>query len=199
MAVYGYCRVSTLDQNIERQFMELEKMGVAKDNIYYDYASGAKKDRTSFNSLLKVVSRGDTIISTEPSRLTRSIAHLIEIMGFARENKIKLVMGSFVVDFSSETPDIMTVAMLEILGIFSQLERDLISERVRSGLRNAQNNGKRLGRPVVSSVSDIPNTFIKYYKLYEEGTINKVMLSELTHKSYPTTLKYVSIIKKVRC
>lgn len=196
MAVYGYCRVSTFEQNIDRQFMELEKMGVAKDNIYYDYASGTKKDRVSFNSLLKVVSKGDTIVSTEPSRLTRSIAHLIEIMGFARENKVKLIMGSFIVDFSSETPDIMTVAMLQILGIFSQLERDLISERVRSGLRNAQNNGKRLGRPIVNSVSDIPTSFIKYYKLYEGGAINKVMLSELTHTSYPTTLKYVSIIEK---
>ena len=196
MAIYGYCRVSTFDQKIGRQFMELQKMGVPKDNIYYDYASGTKKDRASFNRLLKAVSKGDTIVSSEPSRLTRSISHLIEIMGFAKENKIKLVMGSFKVDFASDTPDIMTVAMLQILGVFSQLERDLISERVRSGLRHAKISGKRLGRPVVSSVSDINPNFIKYYKLYENGAINKVMLSELTHISYPTTLKYISIINK---
>ena len=49
---------------------------------------------------------------------------------------------------------------------------------------------------MVDSVSDIPSSFIKYYKLYEDGTINKSMLSQLTNVSYPTTLKYVSILQK---
>ena len=90
----------------------------------------------------------------------------------------------------------MTVATIQLMGVFSQLERDLLSARVRSGIANAKSKGKRIGRKVVDSVADIPSTFIKYYGLYEGGTINKSMLAELTGISYPTTLKYVAILQK---
>ena len=198
MAVYGYARISTdeVRQNIDRQFRELEKMGVPKENIYYDVASGVKTDRLEFNRLLQVVSRGDTVISTEASRITRSIKHLIEIMDFVVERKLKLILGNFVIDCTTDTPDAMTVAIIQLMGVFSQLERDLLSARVRSGMYNAKMKGKQIGRRVVNSISDIPTNFIKYYKLYEDGTINKSMLSELTNISYPTTLKYVSILQK---
>ena len=84
MAVYGYARISTdeVRQHIDRQFRELEDMGVPQENIYYDVASGTKTDRIEFKRLLQSVSRGDTIISTEPSRITRSIRHLIEIIDY---------------------------------------------------------------------------------------------------------------------
>ena len=60
---------------------------------------------------------------------------------------------------------------------------------------NAQMKGKQIDRKVVNSISDIPSNFVKYYKLYGDGTINKSMLAELTLISYPTTLKYVSILQ----
>ena len=187
MAVYGYARI--------RQFRELEDMGVPQENIYYDVASGTKTDRIEFKRLLQSVSRGDTIISTEPSRITRSIRHLIEIMDFVVEKGLKLVLGNFVVDCTNDKPDPMTIAVLQVMGIFSQLERDLLSARVKSGMINAREKGKQIGRKVVNSITDIPSNFIKYYSLYENGTINKSMLSELTGVSYPTTLKYVSILQ----
>ena len=197
MAVYGYARISTdeVRQHIDRQFRELEAMGVSKENIYYDVASGTRIDRIQFNRLLQVVSMGDTIVSTEPSRITRSIKHLIEIMDFVVENKLKLMLGNFVIDCTTDTPDPMTIAIIQLMGVFSQLERDLLSARVKSGMANAKAKGKQIGRKVVNSVTDIPSYFIKYYSLYENGTINKSMLSELTHISYPTTLKYISILQ----
>ena len=89
MAVWGYARISTdeVRQHIDRQFRELEKMGVPSENIYYHVASGTKNDRLAFSRLLQSVSKGDTIVSTEVSRITRSIKYLIEIIDFVRENK----------------------------------------------------------------------------------------------------------------
>lgn len=198
MAIYGYARISTdeIRQHIDRQFRELEAMGVPSENIYYDVASGTKTDRIEFNRLLQSVSSGDTIVSTEVSRITRSIRHLIEIMDFVVDKRLKLILGNFVVDCTADTPDPMTLATIQLMGVFSQLERDMLSSRVKSGMANARAKGKQIGRKVVNSVADIPPTFIKYYGLYENGTINKSMLSNLTGISYPTTLKYVSILQK---
>lgn len=198
MAIYGYARISTdeVRQHIDRQFRELEAMGVPQENIYYDVASGTKTDRIEFNRLLQSVSRGDVIVSTEVSRLTRSIRHLIEIMDFVVEKGLKLIMGAFIVDCTTDKPDPMTIATIQLMGVFSQLERDMLSVRVRSGMANAKAKGKQIGRKVVDSITDIPTSFIKYYALYESGTINKSMLSELTSTSYPTTLKYVTILQK---
>lgn len=197
MSIYGYARISTdeVRQHIDRQLRELETMGVPQENIYYDIASGTKTDRIEFNRLLKRVSRGDTIVSTEPSRISRSVRHLIEIMDFVVEKGLKLVLGNFVIDCTNDMPDPMTVATIQIMGVFSQLERDLLSARVRSGMVSAKARGKQIGRKVVNSVSDIPSNFIKYYRLYESGTINKTMLADLTNISYPTTLKYVTILQ----
>ena len=200
MAVWGYARISTdeVRQHIDRQFRELEKMGVPSENIYYDLASGTKTDRLEFNRLLQSVSRGDTIISTEVSRITRSIKHLIEIIDFVRDNKLKLILGNFIVDCTTDNPDCMTLATIELMGVFSELERNILSERVKSGMQNAKAKGKQIGRKVVDSVSDIPVDFIKYYSLYKQGTINKTMLTELAKVSYPTTLKYIAIIENKR-
>lgn len=173
-------------------------MGVPKENIYYDVGSGTKTDRIEFNRLLQVVSRGDTIVSTEVSRITRSVKHLIEIMDFIVEKGLKLILCNFIVDCVTNVPDPMTVATIQLMGVFSQLERDILSARVRSGIANAKNKGIRVGRKVVDSVSDIPSNFIKYYGLYESGTINKSMLAELTGISYSTTLKYISILQKTQ-
>lgn len=197
MAKYGYARISTdeVRQHIDRQFRELEALGVSQENIYYDVASGTRNDRIQLNKLLQTVSRGDTIVSTEVSRITRSIRYLIEIMDYVVEKGLKLIIGSFVIDCTNDVPDPMTVATIQLMGVFSQLERDMLSARVRSGMANARAKGKQIGRKMVNSVADIPTSFIKYYALFENGIINKSMLTELTNVSYPTTLKYVSILQ----
>ena len=102
--VYGYSRCSTNEnkQDITRQIRELEEQGVKRDNIYFEYASGIKEDRTELKKLLAVVKEGDTIVATEVSRITRSTKQLCEIIEFAKTNHIKLILGTFVVDCSKE-------------------------------------------------------------------------------------------------
>ena len=81
--VLAYARCSTDEsrQDINRQKRELKKLGVKDDkHIYWEYESGAKTDRAEFNKLLDNLNPGDTIVTTEVSRLTRSTKHLCDIM-----------------------------------------------------------------------------------------------------------------------
>lgn len=195
--IYGYARCSTNEtrQDITRQFLELERMGVDKSNIFYEYESGTKSDREELGKLLDVVFAGDAIYCVEASRITRSIKQLLNILEFAKNRCIKLVLGKFVVDFTSSTPDPMTLASVQLMGVFAELERNILSERIKSGMRNAREKKKQIGRRY-TSIDDIPDKFIDYYHtLYVPGKINKNELSNLSSLSYPTTLKYISILE----
>lgn len=197
MTVWGYsrCSCNEMRQDITRQFRELMNMGVKKENIFYEYESGTKTDREQLNKLLKSISSGDTICSTEVSRITRSMKQLLEILDFAKEKKIKLILGTFIVDFSTINPDHMTLATVQLMGVFSELERNMISDRVKSGMANAKEKGKQIGRKEVT-IKDISKEFIKYYELYKSNQINKLMLSSLSRVSYPTCLKYIKMLEK---
>lgn len=192
--VYGYARCSTNEelQDINRQVRELIQQGANKDAIYLEYESGLKTDRLELNKLLKVVHTGDTIIATEVSRITRSTKQLCEIIELAKEKSLKLVIGSFIVDCTKEL-DPMTEGMLKMMGVFSELERNMTSQRVKSGMRNAKAKGKTIGRPITTE-DDIPHIFYKHYPKYKNNEINKSEFSRLCNLSYPTIYKYLKIL-----
>lgn len=193
---YGYARCSTneLKQDIDRQKRELIKQGVAEENIYFEYESGTKIDRVEFNRLLETIDEGDTIIATEVSRITRSTKQLCEIIDVAKTKKIKLILGSFVVDCTVEL-DALTEGILKLVGVISELERNMISERVKSGIVNARAKGKVIGRPSITE-DDIPQLFFRYYPKFKSGDINKSEFARLCGLSYPTVYKYIDIVEK---
>lgn len=194
--IYGYARCSTNEkmQDINRQVRELKQQGATDTTIYLEYESGTKVNRKELNKLLNIVQSGDTIIATEVSRITRSTKQLCEIIELAKDKHIKLILGTFVVDCSKEL-DPMTEGMLKMMGVFSELERNIISQRVKSGMDNAKAKGKTIGRPVTTA-DDIPNVFYKHYPKYINGEINKKEFSRLCSLSYPTIYKYLSIVEK---
>lgn len=193
--IYGYARCSTNEkmQDINRQVRELKQQGATDKTIYLEYESGTKEDRAELSKLLDIVRPGDTIIATEVSRITRSTKQLCEIIEFAKAQHIKLIMGTFVVDCSREL-DPMTEGMLKMMGVFSEMERNIISQRVKSGMDNAKAKGKMVGRPAVTADS-IPGIFYKHYPKYKKGEINKKEFSRLCDLSYPTIYKYLSIVE----
>lgn len=193
---YGYARCSTneLKQDIDRQKRELIKQGVAEENIYFEYESGTKIDRVEFNRLLETIDEGDTIIATEVSRITRSTKQLCEIIDVAKTKKIKLILGSFVVDCTVEL-DALTEGILKLVGVISELERNMISERVKSGIVNARAKGKVIGRPSITE-DDIPQLFFRHYPKFKSGDINKAEFARLCGLSYPTVYKYIDIVEK---
>ncbi len=194
--IFGYARCSTNEelQDINRQIRELKQQGATDETIYFEYESGTKENRAALNRLLNTVNFGDVIVATEVSRFTRSTKQLCEIIEFAKESHLKLVLGSFIVDCSKDL-DPMTEGMLKMMGVFAELERNMISQRVKSGMKNARAKGKAIGRPHVTA-KDIPAIFYRHYPKYKNGEINKKEFSRLCSLSYPTIYKYLHILEK---
>lgn len=194
--LYGYARCSTNEnkQDIDRQIRELKQQGVMEENIYLEYQSGTKVDRVQLNRLFNILEPCDTIISTEVSRITRSTKQLCEIIELAKLKRLCLIFGTFRVDCRKEL-DPMTEGMLKMMGVFSELERNMISQRVKSGMANAKEKGKRIGRkPTV--IDDIPQAFFKHYPIYKSGSINKREYANLCGLSYPSIYKYLNLVEK---
>lgn len=191
--IYGYARCSTDEtkQNIDRQVRELCNMGAERQNIFMEYESGSKIDRIELNRLLGLIKEGDTIVATEASRITRSIKQLCEIIDLAKSIKIKIVFGNFVMDCSKEL-DPMTEGMLKMMGVFSELERNMIRQRVKSGMINARAKGRLIGRPKIR-YEDIPAKVRVNFELYKEGHITKTDYAKMCGISRPTLDKYLNL------
>ena len=197
--IYGYARCSTNEerQDIDRQKRELLALGVSGDKyIYWEYESGINENRTEFQKLLEHVIPGDTIVTTEVSRLTRSTKHLCEILQTVKEKLLILnIGGSFTIDCSKGELDPMTEGMIKMWGVFAEMERNIISMRVKSGMKNAIAKGKKIGRPELTSNS-LPDKFWKYYKMYQKKDINISELSKIMGCSRTTIYNYIKIAEK---
>ena len=196
--VYGYCRCSTDEskQDIDRQKRELKEMGATDNTIYWEYESGTKINRPELMKLMDVVKSGDTIVTTEVSRITRSTKQLCDIIDQCQDKGLKLIIrGSITVDCTGGDLDPMTKAFLQMAGVFAELERDMISNRIKSGIRNAKAKGVRLGRPKVT-MENIPNKVIEHLKTYQAGVITKSDYAKMCGVSRPTLDKYIAIMKE---
>ena len=195
--IYGYARCSTNEwmQDINRQKRELYRLGVTDEkHIYWEYESGVKVDRPELNKLLDVVQEGDTIIATEVSRLTRSTSHLCTLLELVKEKRLKLIIGSFVVDCTQNEIDPMTKGMLMMWGVFAEMERDIISQRVRSGMQNAKAKGVKIGRPE-TTVDNIPSQFFKLYNRYQNKLLTITEMARIMQCSRATIYKYIGIVE----
>lgn len=194
--IYGYARCSTSEerQDIDRQKRELFTLGVTEDTyIYWEYESGAKTDRPELNKLLDLIVPGDTIVTTEVSRLTRSTKHLCEILQIVQDKKIILnIGGSFVVDCSLGKMDPMTEGMIKMWGVFAEMERHIISQRVISGMKNAAAKGAKIGRPEVTK-ENLPDKFWKYYSMYKKGDVSITDFAKVMDASRTTIYKYIKL------
>lgn len=193
---YGYCRCSTNEsrQDIDRQKRELRKLGIIEGNIYFEYESGSKVDRIQLNRLLDTVKKGDSIATTEVSRLTRSTKQLCEIIEIAKARNLKLIIGNFIVDCTKEL-DPMTQGMIMMWGVFSEMEKNIIRQRVISGMENAKAKGVHCGRKFIT-FEDLPANFLRHYPKYQSQEISLIEFSRLCAVSRQTIYKYLKIYKE---
>lgn len=195
--IYGYCRCSTNEtkQDVNRQRRELKELGVSETAIFMEYESGTKINRPELNKMLSVVKDGDTIVTTEISRITRSTKQLCDIIDLIKEKHLKLVIkDSLTIDCTStDSIDAMTNAFLLLAGVFSELERNMIVDRVRSGMSNAKAKGVRLGRPELT-VEKIPAKVLSLFDRYRNNQLTKTEYAKLCDISRPTLNKYISIL-----
>ena len=194
---YGYARCSTNEsrQDIDRQKRDLRQLGVLEDkHIFWEYGSGTKTERVELQKLLDIIKEGDTLCSTEVSRLTRSTKHLCEILQLVQVKKIRLLIGSFTVDCRNDDIDPMTKGMLLMWGVFAEMERDITSQRVKSGMENAKEKGKRIGRPQLN-LDNLPSKFLQYYPLFKRHELNITDFAGIVHCSRTTLYKYIDIVQ----
>ena len=144
--------------------------------------------------LLEIAKAGDSIITLEVSRLSRSTQQLCELIDVIREKRLRLVIvGSITIDCRNGQTDPMSEGCLQMAGVFSQLELAMIRARVRSGMANAKAKGKKVGRPQTTK-DDIPAVFYKHYPAFASGNMNVSELARICDLSRPTVYKYLKLI-----
>jgi len=193
--IYGYARCSTNEskQDINRQIKELKAAGA--DEVIFEYEHGDARTKKELNLLLELAQAGDTIITLEVSRLSRSTQQLCELIDIIREKRLRLViMGSITIDCREGKADPMSEAFLQMAGVFSQLELAMIRARVKSGMENAKAKGKKIGRRPTTK-EDIPSSFLKHYAIFMEGKMNVSELARVCGLSRPTVYKYMKMME----
>ena len=194
MKNWGYARCSTNEdkQDINRQIRELKTAGA--DEVIFEYEHGDAKVKKNLHMLLETATAGDTIITLEVSRLSRSTQQLCQIIDIIREKRLRLVIvGSITIDCRNGETDPMSEAFLQMAGVFSQLELAMIRSRVKSGMANAKSKGKQIGRKPTTK-DDIPATFYKHYPAFMAGTLNVSELARVCGLSRPTVYKYLRLV-----
>jgi DNA invertase Pin-like site-specific DNA recombinase len=137
----GYARVSTDDQNPALQLAALEKAGCEK--IYKDEGiSGATTNRPALLRCLKALDTGDTLIVWKLDRLGRSLRDLIAMLDDLKQRGVKFHSLTETIDTTTPTGR----AMWQMIGVLAELERSLISERTRAGVKAAKSRGVKFGR-----------------------------------------------------
>ena len=172
-----YVRVSRLEQSVERQLVELRELCENHKYIivgeYVDEGiSGGKKSRPALDQMLKdVMSRKfEMVVTLELSRLGRSVQNMCEISSLLKSKNIDLFVKNQNVDTSTIVGDFF----FNIMNSVAQYEKDLIGERVRSGLENARKNGRIGGKKPIND--DVKNKIIT---MKNEGASFRMIKSEL--------------------
>lgn len=192
---YGYARCSLAEekgQDLNRQTRELTAAGA--EEIITGREHGDAKNKPNLDFLLEHMETGSTLIVCEVSRLSRSVLQFCEIMEIIKEKHLRLVvLGSITVDCRNGEIDPMSAAFLQMASIFSELEKNILRARVRSGMANAKAKGKQIGRKPLTK-EDIPVVFLKHYPSFQSGNMNVSELARICGLSRPTIYKYMKMV-----
>ena len=192
--IYGYARCSTNDskQDIRRQIRELKAAGA--EEVVFEYEHGDARIKKELQMLLDTARAGDSIITLEVSRLSRSTQQLCEIVEVIKRKHLRLVIvGSITVDCRNGEIDPMSQAFIQMSAVFAELELSIIRARVKSGIANAKAKGKKVGRPYLTK-DDIPASFMKHYPALVERKMNVSELARVCGISRPTVYKYLRMV-----
>lgn len=146
---FGYARVSTQDQNLDIQVEKLKAAGC--EEIYQEKASGGNDERQQLNLLLSKLRKGDTLYVVRLDRLGRRMIKLINLINEFKSKGIQFVS----LENNMDTSNPMGMLLFNICAAFTEMERELIKERVQAGLDLAKSKGRKGGRPRALSNTDI--------------------------------------------
>lgn len=184
----GYARVSTIDQNLDRQIDALVDAGVDNRNIYKEKVTGTTSDRMKLQKMLEGLEAGDTIIIVELTRLSRSTKELFKLAEIIESKgaNIKSLKENWI---DTTTPQ--GKLLFTIFAGMSQFESDLISQRTKEGLSSARARGRKGGRPFKDK-KDVELAF----KMYDSMEYSAAEIAQATKISKTSLYRYIKNRKK---
>ena len=199
MEQYAYIRVSTKEQNIDRQILALEPYQVPEKNIYCDYQSGKNFERPADRKLVKRLKTGDLLIIKSIDRLGRNYNDiLVQWQYITKELKVDiLVLDMDLLDTRQKsgnlTGTLIADLVLQIFAYVAQTEREFICQRQAEGIEAAKRKGKKFGRPE----KEMPKQFKEVCQRCKKGELSTRQASELLGISHTTFYRrYKKIIEE---
>lgn len=184
--IYGYARVSTQSQELNRQ-LDLIKEKYICNEIFVEKMSGKKSSRPALDKLKSVVREGDSVVVESWSRLGRSTKDLFELMDFFKAKKVRVV--SLKENFDTETPQgRLAVGLFQLVNEF---EIELTRQRVTEGLASARARGRVGGRPKIDS-----KKIERALSLYDTKQYTIKEIKEMTLVSSRTLYRYIKSREK---
>jgi DNA invertase Pin-like site-specific DNA recombinase len=179
---FGYARVSKNDQSLDVQLQKLTAVGC--DEIFMEKVSGVKEDRKELNRLLEKLRSGDTVCVVRLDRLGRRMIKLIQLIKDFKEKGINFV--ALENDIDTTTP--MGMVLFSMCAAFSEMERELIRERIMAGLNAAHTKGRKGGRPRALTAEKLKT--LKSLVKADEFSVKKICeIVEISKSAYYRALK----------
>ena len=194
---FGYIRVSSISQNIDRQLEEMLKIGINRRNIYVDYQSGKDFNRSNYQLLKKKLKKNDLLIVKSIDRLGRNYEMIIEEWTDITKH---IQADIFVIDFPLLDTRIdkknlvgrfISDIVLQVLSFVAQNERENIRARQAEGIRIAKEKGVHLGRPKYK----LPENFKEICSKYHNKEITNNEAAAILNMNRITFLKYSKLYK----
>lgn len=170
---YGYIRVSTKEQNIDRQLTALSLENISKEQIFIDRASGKNFNRIEYQRLLTILQEDDDLVIKSIDRLGRNYDDILEQWKLlTKVKKVHLVVLDFPLlntrnNIDTITGKLISDLVLQVLSYVSQMEREQIKQRQMEGIHEAKKRGKRFGRPQIK----IPDKFLVAVESYKRNML----------------------------
>ena len=189
---YGYARVSSKEQNLNRQIDALTEFGLSPRRIYSDKASGKDFNRPQYRRLLRRIEHGDTIVIKSIDRLGRNYEEIIqEWRRITKTKGVYIVVLDMPLLDTRDRPDNVTGVfiadiVLQLLSYVAQVERENIRQRQAEGIAAAKARGVKFGRPAIER----PGNFDEVIALFRQKTITRKKASEMLRVSPSTFDKW---------
>ena len=170
---YGYIRVSTKEQNIDRQLTALSLENISKEQIFIDRASGKNFNRIEYQRLLTILQEDDDLVIKSIDRLGRNYDDILEQWKLlTKVKKVHLVVLDFPLlntrnNIDTITGKLISDLVLQVLSYVSQMEREQIKQRQMEGIHEAKKRGKRFGRTQIK----IPDEFLVAVESYKRNML----------------------------
>lgn len=190
--MYGYVRVSTKEQNEERQWLALESFSVLQEHIYMDKVSGKDFNRPQYQKLMRKIKKGDVLVVKSIDRLGRNYAEILEqwrILTKERQADI-IVLDMPLLDTRKNkdlTGTLIADIVLQLLSYVAQTEREFIRQRQREGIAAAKARGVQFGRPRVQK----PATYESVKKRWQNKEISSREAARRLRVSQDTFLRWI--------